>query len=184
MRLLYRLRKRGLVAQLVRGAGVVDALLRPRADDDLHLLGEELEPLLAVEEREAVLDVLALVPARAHPDLDAAVRDVVDRGRHAGEHARVAIGRGRDHRAEADAARERCESGERRPGVERVGLGADDRGVVVGAEEPLEPVALDEPGEAHPVVPGHALLPLDHQIEPHSASGSVTGALQTKRSQT
>ena len=166
---------------------MVEALLRPRADDDLDLLREELEALLALGEREAVRLVLALVPARAHPDLDAAARDVVDRDGHPREHARVAEGRRRDHRAEADPLRERREPGERRPRVVGVGVRPDDRRVVVGAEEALEPVLLREAREAHPVVPGHALLALDHQAEPHAlstSSGSVTGARQAKRSQT
>ena len=94
---------------------------------------------------------------------------------------------GETMRPEADPLRDRGEPGERRPGVVRGGVGPDDRRVVVGAEEPLEPVLLGEAGEAHPVVPGDALLPLDHEADPHQAatsSGSVIGARQAKRSQT
>ena len=53
MRSLERPRQRVLAAQPVGGPVVVEALLGPGADDDLDLLREELEPLLAVEEREA-----------------------------------------------------------------------------------------------------------------------------------
>ncbi len=104
MRLLHRPRECQLIAETVGGPVVVEALPGPRANDDLDLLGEQREPLPRVEEREAVGLVLALVPARAHADVDAPARDVVDGRRHAGEHARMAEGRRRDERAEADAA--------------------------------------------------------------------------------
>ena len=187
MRLLHRPGKRLLVSQRVRGAVVVEALLRPGADDDLDLLREEREALLRVEERKAVRVVLALVPARAHPHLHAAAGDVVDGDGHPGEDARVPERRGRDHRAEPDPVGDRREPGERRPRVVGVGVGPDDRRVVVGAEEALQPVLLGQAGETHPVVPRDALLPFDHQAEPHqtaTSSGSVTGARQTNRSQT
>ena len=73
---------------------MVEGVLGPRPDDDLDLLGEELEPLFRVEEREPVLDVLALVPACAHPDVDASAGDVVDGDGHPREHARMAERRG------------------------------------------------------------------------------------------
>ena len=98
--------------------------------------------------------------------------------------------RRRDKRAEADSLGDRGESGERGPRVECRSLRADDRCVVIGAEEAFEPVALGEPSEAHPILPGDAFLPLDHQANAHTqataamAVGSVTGRLQTKRSQT
>ncbi len=79
------------------------------------------------------------------------------------------------------------ESGERGPGVEGNRVGADDRRVVVGAEEALEAVLLRESRKAHPVVPGHALLAFDHQGDSHhtaTSSGSVTGARQANRSHT
>ena len=166
---------------------MVEALICPGAHDDLDLLGEDLETLLSVEERESVRVVLALVPARAHPDLDTATRDVIDRDRHAGQHARMPEGRRRDHRAEPDTTRDRRQAGKRRPRVVSIGVRPDDRRVVIRAEEPLEPVLLGHPREAHPVVPGDTLLTLDHQADPHettTSSGRVTGARQTKRSQT
>ena len=180
MRLLDRPRQRRADrASAYAAPVVVEALLRPRANDDLDLLGEELEALLRVEEREAVRDVLALVPARPHADLDAAARDVVDGDGHPREHARMPERRRRDERAEPDPLGDRCEPGERRPRVEGVGVGPDDRRVVIGAEEPLEPVVLGERREAHPVVPGDALLALDHQTDAQSDRhllGSVTGS--------
>ena len=86
--------------------------------------------------------------------------------------------------ASVTAARRR----ERRPGVERAGDRPDDRAVVVGAEEALEPGLLGGARERDPLLPGHALLALDHQAarasQSSSSAGSVTGALQAKRSQT
>ena len=187
MRLLHRPGERLLVSQAIRGPVVVEALLRPGADDDLDLLREQCEALLRVEERKAVRIMLALVPRRAHPHLHAAAGDVVDGDGHPGEDARVPERRGRDHRAEPNAVGDRREPCERRPGVVRVRVGPDDRGVVVGAEESLQPVLLGEAGETNPVVPGDAFLSFDHQTDAHqtaTCSGSVTGARQTNRSQT
>ena len=63
---------------------------------------------------------------------------------------------------------------------------AQQRWAAVGqAEEAFEAVVLHEPGQAHPIVPGDALLAFDHHAQPHAATsfGSVTGARHTKRSQ-
>jgi hypothetical protein len=94
VRPLDRPRERQLVPERVRRPFVVEALLRPGADDHLDLLGEEREPLLPGEEREAVREMLALVPPRAHPDFHAAAGDVVDGDRHPGEDARMPERRG------------------------------------------------------------------------------------------
>ena len=50
-------------------------------------------------------------------------------------------------------------------------LGIGQREVVVGAEERLEPVLLTGVGEREPVVPGGALLALDHQCDAHLVRG-------------
>ena len=77
---------------------------------------------------------------------------------------------GRDHRAEPDPLGDRREPGERRPGVERAGrVAADDRAVVVGAEEPVEAGCLGGVRERDPLLPGDALLALDHQADAHCA---------------
>ena len=94
-----------------------------QANDDLHLLGEELEPLLSVEEREAVRHVLALVPAGSHAHVDPPSGDVVDGDGHACEHAGMPERGGRDERAEPDPLGDRREPRERCPRVERVGVG-------------------------------------------------------------
>ena len=51
---------------------------RPEAGDDLELLGQPLEALAGVGERDAVGRVLAVVPAGAEPELDPAVAHRVD----------------------------------------------------------------------------------------------------------
>src|SRR4029077_7172287 len=127
--------------------------------------------LVETGERKAVRVVLCLVPARAEPELDAAARDVVDGRAHPREHRRTPEGRRRDHRAQPDPFRHGGEPGECRPGVERAAAGqVEDRLVVVGAEETLETVLLAGAGERNPVVPGDALLALDHQADAHSWS--------------
>ena len=51
----------------------VEAFLRPRAVDDLDLLGEQGEALAQRRERKSVLEVLALVPSGPEPELDPAL---------------------------------------------------------------------------------------------------------------
>ncbi len=190
MGLLQRTGQSGQSAQLETRSTVVEGIFGPRPDDDLDLLGEKLEPLFRVEEREPVLDVLAFVPTCAHPDVDASSRDVVDGDGHPGKHARVAEGRRRHERAEPDSVRHRGEPRECRPGVERSGLRADDGRVVIRSEEPFETMLLGEACQPHPVVPGDTFLPFDHQAHAHAqtmaarAVGSMTGLWHTKRSQT
>ena len=46
---------------------------------------------------------------------------------------------------------------------------AHHRQVVVGAEQRLDPAALARVGQRDPVLPGHVLLALDHQRDPHGA---------------
>src|SRR5439155_23450317 len=51
--------------------------------------------------------------------------------------------------------------------------GAPERRVVVGAEQALEPRLLAGSGEGPPVVPGDALLALDHQADAHGPTLTV-----------
>src|SRR5207248_48755 len=60
-----------------------------------------------------------------------------------------------------------------RPGVEGAAGGAPERRVVVGAEQALEPRLLAGSGEGPPVVPGDALLALDHQADAHGPTLTV-----------
>src|SRR4051812_9924607 len=98
MRLLQRLRLRGRVLERVVLAAEVDAILRPEAVHDLELLREHREPCLRLGKREAIRTVLALHPAGAETELDAAARDVVDRGRRVREQTGEAERRRRDER--------------------------------------------------------------------------------------
>ena len=117
---------------------------------------------------EAVGLVLALVPAGADPELDAAVRDVIHGGGVLGQHRRMAERRGRDEHAEPEARRDRGQAGQRGPGLERAALLVPvDREVVVRAEERAHAVLLAGLRERDPLRPRHVLLALDHQLEPH-----------------
>ena len=104
--------------EAVVGAREVEALLAEGAADDLDLLGEDREALGGRREGEAVLSVLALVPAGAHAELDAPARDPARARDHAREQRGVAEGDGRDERAEAEALGDRRERRHRRPRVE------------------------------------------------------------------
>ena len=123
---------------------------------------------------EAVGLVLGLVPAGADPELDPAAGDVVDRDDVLRQHRGRPERDRRDHRPEPDPLGHRGERGQRRPGVERArGRAAEDGEVVVGAEQPLEADALGGAGERAPLLPGDALLSLDHQAETHSRNLSI-----------
>ena len=141
---------------------------RPEPVDDLELLGEAREPLARLGEREAVGAVLALHPAGAEPELDPPAGDVVDGRGRVREQAGQPEGRRRDERPEAERRRARREPGERRPGVVRDVPGLVRlRDVVVGAEERVDPVRLARVREVAPLLPGDALLALDHQRDAH-----------------
>ena len=162
-------------------ASEVHALFRPEPMDDLDLLGEHLDPRRRLGEREAVCAMLALHPTGAEPELDPPAGHMVGGRGRIREQCRRAEGGGGDERAEAEGRCPRSERGDRRPRVVRdvAGLVAL-RDVVVRAEERLDAVLLAGGGERAPVLPGHALLPLDHECEPHvpSVSGSHPGALR------
>ena len=59
---------------------------------------------------------------------------------------------------------------------EPAGGAAQDREVVVGAEEALEADALGRAAERPPLLPGDSLLPFDHQGDAHGRSVAHTGA--------
>src|SRR5262249_48234672 len=55
-------------------------------------------------------------------------------------------------------------------GIERArGVDVHDRAVVVGAEQPFEAGVLCRLREREPLLPGDALLPLDHQVDAHQS---------------
>ncbi len=138
----------------------------PRHDLELPL--QLVHPLADRREREPVGLVLGRVPAGAHAELDAPAGDLLRRHDGLGEHRRRPEGDRRDERAEPDPLRPRRERRDRRPRVERAGLAAaDDREVVVGAEQPLEARRLAGLGEREPVLPGDPFLALDHEADAH-----------------
>ena len=93
----------------------------PEPGDDLELLGEALEPLAGVGEREAVGRVLAVVPPRAEADLDAPAAHGVDLRDGDRERPRGPERDRRDEGAEPDGAGVTRQAGEGRPGVGRAG---------------------------------------------------------------
>ena len=156
----------------------VELVLRPRAVDDLELLGEAGEPRGLVEELEPVGAVLALVPAGAETELDPPAGDVARRRHDLRELGGMAEGGGGDERPEPEPLGARGERGHGRPGVERAAILeplAHHGAVVVGAEERLEPVLLAGLRERDPLLPGHVLLPLDHQADAHGGERYSNG---------
>ena len=157
-----------------RRQAVVLALERERAvgpcaAHDRELLLEHLHARAQRREGEAVRLVLALVPAGAEAELDAAAGDVIDGGHGLGEHGGMTEGRRRDEHAEPEARRDRRQAGQRRPGLERAALVvALDREVVIRAEQRAHAMLLAGPRERDPLRPGHVLLALDHQLDSHA----------------
>jgi hypothetical protein len=79
--MLHGLREKlGVVQPVVRPVER-EPLLRPESVDDGNRFLESGPALVHVEEREAELRVLLLPPACAHPDLNPATADLVDRRR-------------------------------------------------------------------------------------------------------
>ena len=76
---------------------------------------------------------------------------------------------GRDHRPEPDPLGHapRAPARVAQASSEPAGLAAHDRAVVVGAEEPVEAGVLGRAREREPLLPGDALLALDHQADAH-----------------
>ncbi len=92
--------------------------LREPPVDALERVLEVMEPRRDGAERVAVLEVVALEPARADAEDHATARDVVDGARHVGEEIRVAIRVAADERAELHALGHLRERGEQRPALE------------------------------------------------------------------
>ncbi len=150
----------------------VERTLIPLAPDDLDLLLEQLESLSHRREREAVGGMLGLEPARPHAELDpTAARDVVGGDDVLRQHRRMPEGGRRDERSQAEVRGDRRQPGDRRPRVEGTAIGpAHHRQVVVGAEERVDRALLARLRECQPLLPGHRLLPLDHQADTHQST--------------
>ena len=141
---------------------------------DLELLGEHLDAHGCLREGEAEGAVLALHPACAEPELDPPAGHVVGGGGRVREERGCAEGGGGDERAEPKPRRACGERSDRRPGVVRdVRALVRLRDVVVGAEQRVDAVRLAGLRERAPLLPGHALLPLDHQRDAHRREPTV-----------
>src|SRR5215208_5461316 len=109
---------------------------RPQAVEDLELLLEHVGPLVDGWKREPVALVLALVPARADPDLDPAAAHLVDGRDDLGEVAWMPECHRRDEDAEGNVARFPSEASQDRPRVSRRTVArAREALVMVRAEE-------------------------------------------------
>ena len=106
------------VGQLVVVAGEGRRLLREEPDQDLAGLLEAVAALLGRPELDAVGAGFLLVPAGADPELEAAVRDDVERGGHVGEHGRVPVVDPRHEHPEAEAPRGLGQRRQRDPPLE------------------------------------------------------------------
>ena len=151
-----------------------EGALAPQPADDLELLGEHRHPLAGGGEREAERRVLALVPARTEAERHAAARDLVGGRRELGQDRRVAERRRRDHRAEPQRGRRRGQRADGAPGVEHLALRvAAERQVVVRAKQGADAVCLARGRDRAPLLPGDALLALDHHAELHGPRAYV-----------
>ena len=144
---------------------------RPEPVHDLELLGEHREPLARLREREAVGAVLALHPAGAEPELDRGRRRCGRRSRPRSRAGRAG-GRSRARRACRGAAsscapRARRASSRRRARRSRSRSTARCSGRSGRASS--TPCVLARVGELAPLLPGDALLALDHQRDAHGA---------------
>ena len=141
------------------------------ANSDLissHASAEPLEPFPHGVERNAVLAVLVLLPARAQAEHEAAAGHVVDGRGHLREHGRVAIRVAGDQRADADARHGRGQGRERGPGL---GPGHARllavRHEVVGVPDAVPAGGLDVAGDLEHVV--ERLLGVGPDAETHAA---------------
>ena len=97
---------------------------------------EGVQPRDRGTELVAVLGVVALEPARAQPEDQAAAGDVIDGARHVGEQVRVAVGVAGHERAEVDALGGLGHRSEQAPALEMRALGvAEQRMEVIPGEQ-------------------------------------------------
>jgi hypothetical protein len=149
----------------VRRFGALGCGLLEQRRDQLHALLETLHALAQRREGDVHGDVFGLVPAGAEAELHPAAADVVDGGRFAGQHRRLAEGHRRHHRAEEDSPRVPGKRGEDRPRLERLALLAADGHQVVTAEDPREAGGLGGQRKREELIVGPPLLRLEHEEE-------------------
>src|ERR671910_32917 len=135
---LHRLRLEPRVLQLEVLALERRRLLRPQAPHDPTGLVEHVHADADPRERDAVLVVLELEPRRPHPELEPAIRDVVDGRGHIRDHRRVPVGHPEHEHAAAHAARVRRHRGQQRQALElRAGRVTVDGVEVVEVRDPV-----------------------------------------------
>ena len=142
-------------------AGERGVRLGPHGPDDLERLLQHAETLGDLRERVPVRVELVLVPARADPEVEAAVAEHVHRGGHFGEQGRVAVAVAGDHLADPDPARVASERGGRGPALE---CGFEDR-PVVGVEVVEEPDGVEPQAFGRLRHPAHRLELLDRILD-------------------
>src|ERR1700687_3657085 len=150
MRLLHRFGNAECVGHRVVLAVHRRLFLREHATDDLTGLVQGFEAAGNRLEIDAEVLMFQLEPAGADAEVEAAAADVIERRRHLGEHARVAVGIAVHEMTEARAFRGLRTSAQRRPALEAWVIG--------GHEDRVEMVEVPQ----RVVTPRVGLLP---QIE-------------------
>ena len=158
------------VLDLVVAPRVADALAADEPADDLERL---LEAGHAIVVRDPEGTKLGLVPARAHAEREATLRDLVDRRRHARDQPGRVEGQRGDERPEPHALGRCGERSERRPHVPRPALGAAVAAVehVVADPDRVEAAAFSCQRDRAQLGPAHLALDLGQlDADTHAAS--------------
>ena len=122
-------------------AVVVEGRLGQQADDRLDAFAEAVEAFTQGRQVDAVGAALLLVPAGADAELEPAVGDHVDAGRHVGQHRRVAVHEAGDQHPDPQPGRGLGQRGQGDPAFEaRPGGVTEDRVEVVEQPARLEEV--------------------------------------------
>jgi hypothetical protein len=127
-------------------------------------------------ERDPERPELRLVPPRADPEDQPAAADLVHGGGHLGDHARGVECQAGHEGPEVDPLGDRCEPGEKGPGLPRPALGTPVTSVqqVVAQPHRVEPRRLG--GSSHGHVLGPPDVPLDFgELDPNSERARHVG---------
>ena len=138
------------------------------------VVGELAQPVGRGAELVAVLGVVALEPARADAEHEAAAAQVVDRARHVGEQVRVAVRVAGDERADVRVTRLDGHRREQRVGLEVRGVGvAVERVEVVPHPDAVDLERVGGAPRGAQIVGGRRLrMQLHADFEPgHGAAG-------------
>ena len=152
--------------QLVVRARVVERLTCEHAREDLERLAETGRPLRRRPGIDAERAQLGVDRSPPEPELEPAVAEHVERGRHLRQHRGVAERVARHQVTESDPARARRQAGRERPALERVPFGRGRGGEVVHQPHRVEPGRLGGQRPLEDRVERHAQLGQE-QPEPH-----------------